>query len=74
MPTERIIPDRPELVSIDEHDEETWRQYFAEFKENVWPIFKDHGFTPSQAYFAWELNRVLGSLNRIEEKLDEDRL
>lgn len=67
-----IIPERDDAIAFPECDEESWRQYFVEFREKVWPMFKSHGFTQGEAWFAWQMQNVITRLDRIADLIEDD--
>jgi len=65
------MEERPTIVEPTEETEEGWRQFLAEFKENVLPIFSQHGMTMGEALVVWKLNEIGTTLNNIETSLDK---
>jgi len=60
---EQIQPsEREDAIDFAEVDEEDWRQYLAEFREKVWPMFEEQGFTFPQAYAVWRQEQVITRL------------
>ncbi len=70
----KAIEDRDDAIAFPEMDEVNWRIYFGEFREKVWPMFKEHGFTTGEAWFAWQLQNVIGKLTEIATSLDEGKI
>lgn len=68
---EREVAERDELIGFPERDEEQWRQYFNEFEEKVWPMFRERGFTFQSAFACWSDYKTHTYLDRIEDRLIE---
>lgn len=58
-------------VGFDEKTERSWRVYLRHFKEEVYPVFQEHGFTLGEALMNWEINRMKNALNRLVDILEE---
>jgi hypothetical protein len=62
-----------EVVEFTEDVEVSHREYLAEFKEKVWPVFEPYGFTFPEAYNYWALNKLHNAVDKLCSVLD-DRL
>lgn len=58
-------------IGFDEATERSWRLYTAAFIEEVYPMFKEHGFTLAEASIIWELNRLKNIVLRLEEVIED---
>jgi hypothetical protein len=65
-------PERDENVTFDEESEISWRQWFTDFRELVWPMLEKEGFTFPEAVLFWRQEIVSANLVRIREVLDRD--
>jgi hypothetical protein len=54
-------------LTFPEADERSWRAYLADFKENVFPVFEQYGFTLPEAFLAWQMNRVNNNVSSLAE-------
>jgi hypothetical protein len=63
------MQERDELIDFCESDEQEWRQYFTEFREKVFPMFEEMGFTFQQAFVVWRQEQVITTLNGMEKEL-----
>lgn len=57
-------------LTFTEDEERSWRAYLRDFREQIYPVFEQHGFTLAEAFLGWQLNRVH---NRLCEHLGGDR-
>lgn len=61
------------MVIFDEEVERSWRDYLREFRENVWPVMQEFGFTSFETAFqCWLLNRLSNDINCLMESPDAD--
>lgn len=67
--TKPLPPEREENVGFTEEEEISWRQYFLDFRELVWPMFEAQGFTYVEALMFWRQEMVLSQLVDIRESL-----
>ncbi len=44
-------------LNFDAEAEVSWRAYVGDFNSNVWPVFKELGYTKDTALIAWMLNK-----------------
>lgn len=44
-------------LNFDAEAEISWRSYIGDFNENVWPFFREMGYTKDTALLAWMLNK-----------------
>lgn len=59
-------------VLFDEDTERSWRAYLGEFRETVWPVMQEYGFTSFDAAFqSWILNRTGNSIDALLEHLTD---
>ena len=58
--------DEPQL---NREDQEAWYNYLSEFKRDVLPQFKHHGFSQDTALIVWTLQRVANQVRDLEEAL-----
>jgi hypothetical protein len=59
-----MIQEREPLVDLSEANEEAHRQYIAEFKRDVFPMYAEQGIALGEALILWSLNKLE---NRMEE-------
>lgn len=55
------------VLLFTEENERNWREYLAEFKESVFPIFEPYGFTFPQAFTVWTMNRVNNNVGVVAD-------
>lgn len=60
-------------IGFDEATERSWRIYMDAFVEEVYPVFKKHGFTLAEASIVWELNRMKNVILGLKEVLEDGR-
>ena len=59
-------------LQIDEETEINWRQYIADFREQVWPVFQGQGFTFADAFHVWMANRLHNAITDLLDALEAD--
>ncbi|HEX9430575.1 MAG TPA: hypothetical protein VF944_09375 [Candidatus Bathyarchaeia archaeon] len=64
------MPPDEELIGIDEASEIEWRNYFIEFREKIWPMFQEQGFTFPEAYLCWRMEQVTTRLTELKEIME----
>lgn len=65
-------PDREEHVGFTEEEEISWRRYFIDFRELVWPMFEKEGFTYVEAMMFWRQEIVQARLCSIIDLLERE--
>lgn len=65
-------PEREEAIGFTEVEEIDWRQYFADFRSTVWPMFEAEGFTFVEAINFWRHEIMIFHLIEIKQKLGYD--
>jgi hypothetical protein len=64
-------PREHDLLGLDESTEINHRQAIAEFKEDVFPAYRDEGMTLAECIIIYRLLTIYNRLGQILEKLDE---
>jgi len=59
--------EREEAVCFDEASEIEWRQWFTDFRQRIWPMFKAEGFTFQQAVMLWRQEGINSRLQQLIE-------
>jgi len=54
-------------LNFSEVCEISWIQYLDAFNEQVWPVFKERGFSKDMALQVWMLNKIFNELECIYE-------
>lgn len=65
-------PERDEAIGFTEDEEISWREYFTDFRQTVWPMFEAEGFTFFEAIMFWRHEIMLGHIMLIKERLREE--
>jgi hypothetical protein len=63
-----MTDERESLIGFPEVDEVHWRRYFKEFRDGVFPMFEEQGFTFPEALLAWRLEQVI---TQMRERSDD---
>lgn len=61
------MEEREDLISFPEKTEITWRRWFKEFDEKIWPVFKEHGFTKKEAILLYQDNCLYNHIDALLE-------
>lgn len=67
-----VADEYEDIIEFAEDCERSHRDYLAEFKEKVYPIFEPYGFTFADAYNQWTLNKIHTVLDEIARHLSGD--
>lgn len=59
--------DEDELIEFSEAAERSWRQYLNEFRDKVYPMFEQYGFTFAQAMIAWRMEKIVSNQEADQE-------
>jgi hypothetical protein len=57
--------------SLSEETEASWLSFLPIFEEEIWPIFKDRGFSKDAILVAWTVNHCVNELTHIVDLLEE---
>lgn len=63
-----LIANEPQILPT-EVDEVYWREFLTQFEEQIYPIFKNKGYSLGEALIVWQLNKAFNTLDHIEEHL-----
>lgn len=58
-------PERGENVGFTEEEEISWRQYFVDFRELIWPMLQAEGFTYVEALMFWRQEVMIAYLIQL---------
>lgn len=55
-----------EAIDFTESAERSWRDFFSDFKEKVYPMFKEQGISYADAIIIWEISRLTNAVTNRE--------
>lgn len=61
--------EREEEIGFTEEEEQSWRRYFLDFREMIWPMLEKEGFTYVQALMFWRQEVLTGQIAQLREEL-----
>ena len=64
------ISEREEVIGFRESEEIEWRQYLADFRARIWPMYKEYGFTFPEAFHTWRQEMMITKLEYLLEAMD----
>lgn len=56
----------------DEKQEIMWVDYLKQFRDDVYPLFQQSGFSLPEAFSCWQMNRVNNSIHKLIEYFEEE--
>ena len=59
------------MIDMPECDEIEHINFLSEFREKVWPIYRNEGMTFGEAMIVWRLNVLNNTMNRVIDVLDD---
>lgn len=62
---------REEVIGFTEEEEIDWRLYLRDFREMIYPLWAEHGFTLPEAFAAWRQEIYLYELKQIRAALED---
>lgn len=67
----RELTHNEEILVLSEETEIQHINYLNEFKEKVYPIYRQAGFTLAEAFLAWKLNSVNSNICELSDWIRE---
>lgn len=67
-----VMEHAQELIPFAERTEIMHRNYLAEFREKVWPMYQRYGFSLDAAMTIWMLNKLMNNIEELIDLMRED--